>query len=76
MSLVQTGIKSTQCPRLNILLDLYCSVACFSARDPERSDAWHHGFYQIPTDKKCKPASASVRNLPFHQYNNPKQKSK
>ncbi len=41
-------------------------------------NAWHHGFYQIPTDTKSNP---SVRNLImghvwiFHQDNNPKSLS-
>ncbi len=46
------------------------------------SDAWHHGFYQIPTYKTNLNLTASVTNLImgrvsiFHQDNNPKQTSK
>ncbi len=40
-------------------------------------DTWHHGFYQIPTDKKNQQVTDSVINLRmghvwiFQPYNNP-----
>ncbi len=52
----QTGKKSTPCPRLiycwifNVVGLFFCWRSWTSC-----SDAWHHGFYQIPTDKKSKP---------------------
>ncbi len=72
--------KYNACPRLNIqhnIVDLFfCQRSWTSCLD-----TWHHGFYQIPTDKNLN-LTASVRNLImgqvwiFQQDNNPKQTSK
>ncbi len=63
MSLVQTGIKKYPMSTVKYTAGSLMLWACFSARGPEHlSDAWHHGFYQIPTDKN-QNLTASVRNL-------------
>ncbi len=53
MGLVNTGIKSTPCVQWNILLYFWCCGPIFLWRSwTSCLDTWHHGFYQIPTDKK------------------------
>ncbi len=49
--------KSTPCPRLKYTAGSLMLWACFFCQRSwtSCSDAWHHGFYQIPTDKKSKP---------------------
>ncbi len=64
MGLVNTGIKST-----HVYNEIYCCI--FDVVDLffcQRSwtsclDTWHHGFYQIPTDKKNQYVTDSVSNL-------------
>ncbi len=53
MGLVNTGIKSTPCVQWNIRLFFYV-VGLYLYWRPWTSclDTWHHGLYQIPTDKK------------------------
>ncbi len=61
MGLVNTRIKSTPCHVYN---DIYCCIfyvvgLVFCCRSwTSCLDTWHHGFYQIPTDKNQK----SLRN--------------
>ncbi len=51
--LVNTDIKSTPCVQWNILLIFYVVGLYFCWRSwTSCLDTWHHGFYQIPTDKK------------------------
>ncbi len=53
MGLVNTGIKSTPCVQWNILLYFYIIGLYFCWRSwTSWLDTWHHGFYQIPTDKR------------------------
>ncbi len=78
MGLVNTGIKVP-----HVYDEIYCCIfsvvglyVCW------RSwtfclDTWHHGFHQIPTDKKNQQVTDSVRNRIMghvwicQQYNNP-----
>ncbi len=53
MGLVNTVIKSTPCVQWNILLYFLCCGPIFLLEVLDIGlDTWHHGFYQIPTDKK------------------------
>ncbi len=62
MGLVNTGIKSTPCVQWNIRQYFWCCGPIFWWRSwTSCLDTWHHGFYQIPTDKKS--ASDWLRNL-------------
>ncbi len=53
MGLVDTRIKSTPYLQLNILLYFHVVRLYFCWRSwTSCLDAWHHGFYQTPTDTK------------------------
>ncbi len=81
MGLVHTGIKSTPCVQWQ--WHVYCSIfdvvgLYFCWRSwTSCLDTWHHGFYQIQTNKKNQQVTDSVRNLImghvwiFQPYNNP-----
>ncbi len=64
-------LKSTPCVQWNILLCFFMWWAYFSARGPghwswRSLDTWHHGFYQIQTDKK-----STSDWLCYKSYNGP-----
>ncbi len=51
--LVNTGIQSTSCVQWNMLLYFWCCGLYFCWRSwTSCLDTWHHGFFQIPIDKK------------------------